>query len=90
MPEIDDFTCGEEVHACAAWRSLPIVVLTAKDIATKDRQRRHGLVETVLRTSEYSREELLNKVRGLGTAYVRHKAARDAARARETARVSSP
>ena len=84
MPEIDDFTCGEEVHACAAWRSLPIVVLTAKDIATKDRQRRHGLVETVLRTSEYSREELLNKVRGLGTAYVRHKAARD------TARVSSP
>ena len=69
MPEIDDFTCGEEVHACAAWRSLPIVVLTAKDIATKDRQRRHGLVETVLRTSEYSREELLNKVRGLIMAY---------------------
>jgi hypothetical protein len=38
----------------------------------------------VAQASAYSREELLNKVRGLVTAYARHKAARD------TAQVSSP
>jgi hypothetical protein len=34
-------------------------------------------VETVVRKSEDSRDELLNKVRSVGTAYRRHKAARD-------------
>ena len=77
MPEMDGFEFTEELRKHAAWRLIPIVVMTAKDITTEDRQYLHGPVETVVRKSEDSRDELLNKVRSLGTAYRRHKAARD-------------
>jgi CheY-like chemotaxis protein len=69
MPEMDGFACAEELHNHTAWRSIPIVVMTNKDITTEDRQRLHGFVETVLPKSEDSCDELLNNVRGLGTAY---------------------
>jgi CheY-like chemotaxis protein len=84
MPEIAGFAFVEERHKYTAWRPIPIVVMTGKDITTNDRQRVHGLMETALRTSEDSREELLNKLRGLVTAYAWRKAARD------TVQVSSP
>ena len=69
MPEMDGFAFAEELHKDAAWRSIPIVVMTNKDVATDDLQRLHGFVETVLRKGEYSRDELLNKVRGLIMAH---------------------
>jgi CheY-like chemotaxis protein len=69
MPEMDGFAFAEELHKHAAWRSIPVVVMTNKDITTDDLQRLHGFVETVVRKSEYSRDELLNKVRGLIMAY---------------------
>jgi CheY-like chemotaxis protein len=71
MPEMDGFTFAEELHKHTAWRSIPVVVMTNKDITTEDLRRLHGFVETVLRKGEYSREELLNKVRGLILAYAR-------------------
>jgi signal transduction histidine kinase/CheY-like chemotaxis protein/CHASE3 domain sensor protein len=71
MPEMDGFAFAEELHKHVAWRSIPTVVMTQKDITTDDLQRLHGFVETVVRKSEYSRDELLNKVRGLIMAYAR-------------------
>jgi CheY-like chemotaxis protein/anti-sigma regulatory factor (Ser/Thr protein kinase) len=70
MPEMDGFVCAEALHKHALWRSIPLIVLTGKDITTEDRQRLHGLAETVLPKSGYSRDELLNKVRGLIMANV--------------------
>jgi CheY-like chemotaxis protein/anti-sigma regulatory factor (Ser/Thr protein kinase) len=69
MPEMDGFAFAEELHKEAAWRSIPIVVMTNKAITTDDLQRLHGVADTVLRKCEYSRDELLNKVRGLIMAY---------------------
>ena len=69
MPEMDGFAFAEELHKHVAWRSIPTVVMTNKDITTDDLQRLHGFVETVVRKSEYSRDELLSKVRGLIMAY---------------------
>jgi CheY-like chemotaxis protein len=77
MPEMDGFVFAEELHKHAAWRSIPIVVMTNKDITTDDRQRLHGFVETVLRKSEYSRDERLTKVRGLVARIGRHETAWD-------------
>jgi PAS domain S-box-containing protein len=96
MPEMDGFAFAEVLHKHAAWRSIPIVVMTNKDITTDDLQRLHGFVETVLRKSEYSREELLNKVRSLIMAYA-HPSSREgdehpatAARAAERFAPSGP
>jgi CheY-like chemotaxis protein len=47
------------------WRSIPIVVLTAKDLTAEDRQRLDGSVETILQKRSDSREALLAQVRDL-------------------------
>ena len=50
------------------WRTIPIVVITAKELTAEDRRRLSGSVEKVLLKGAYSREELLNKVRDLVSA----------------------
>jgi CheY-like chemotaxis protein len=79
MPEIAGVAFAKERHTYTARRPIPIVVMTGKDLMTKERQCLNGLVTPVLRTREDSREALLNKVHGLVTTYARHKAARDTA-----------
>ena len=51
MPKMDGLAFAEERHKHAARQPIP-VVMTNKDITTDDRQRLHGLVETVLRRSD--------------------------------------
>src|SRR5262249_16144127 len=54
-----------------AWRSIPIVVITAKDLTPDDHRRLNGYVERILQKGAYSPEELLREVRDLVTARVR-------------------
>ena len=65
MPEMDGFEFADRVRRHREWRSIPIVVLTAKDISAEDRRRLNGSVETILRKAIDSREALLNQVRDL-------------------------
>ncbi|MFQ5593212.1 MAG: response regulator [Anaerolineae bacterium] len=71
MPEMDGFEFVEEVRQQEAWRSIPIVVVTAKDLTEEDHRRLSGYVEKVLQKGAYSREELLTEVSELVTACVR-------------------
>ena len=65
MPEMDGFAFAAEVRRHPEWRSVPIVVLTAKDLTEDDHRRLNGNVETILRTHGDSRESLLQQVRDL-------------------------
>ncbi|MBA3580334.1 MAG: response regulator [Gemmatimonadaceae bacterium] len=65
MPEMDGFEFVQRVRAHAEWRTIPIVVLTAKDLTTNDRQRLSGYVEAIIRKAGDSRESLLHQVRDL-------------------------
>ena len=65
MPEMDGFEFAAELHKHEPWRSIPIVVLTAKDVTPEDRQRLHGSVEKILQKGVYSGEALLSEVRRL-------------------------
>jgi CheY-like chemotaxis protein len=47
------------------WRTIPVVVVTAKDLTPEDRQRLSGHVEKILQKAAYSREDLLREVRDL-------------------------
>jgi signal transduction histidine kinase/DNA-binding response OmpR family regulator/HAMP domain-containing protein len=71
MPEIDGFTFVEELRQQEAWRSIPVVVVTAKDLTPDDCQRLTGSVEQILQKGAYSREELLREVRDLVATHVR-------------------
>jgi signal transduction histidine kinase/DNA-binding response OmpR family regulator len=71
MPEMDGFAFVEELRHQEAWQSIPIVVITAKDLTPDDHRRLNGYVERILRKGAYSPEELLREVRDLVTARVR-------------------
>jgi signal transduction histidine kinase/DNA-binding response OmpR family regulator len=70
MPEMDGFAFIEELRHDDAWPSIPIVVVTAKDLTLEDSQRLNGSVERILQKGTYSREELLREVRNLVVAWV--------------------
>ena len=72
MPEMDGFEIVAAVRADAAWRSVPIVVITAEDLTPEDRKRLNGSVTRVLQTGALSREMLLGEVRDLLLAAARH------------------
>jgi CheY-like chemotaxis protein len=65
MPEMDGFEFAERVRRHPEWRTIPIVVVTAKDLTAKDRRRLNGYVETILCKAGDSREALLNQIRDL-------------------------
>jgi CheY-like chemotaxis protein len=71
MPEMDGFEMLEELRARPEWRSIPVVVITAKELTEEDRLRLSGslllsgCVRKVLQKGQYRREDLLREVREL-------------------------
>jgi CheY-like chemotaxis protein len=65
MPEMDGFDVIAAIQGNAAWRAIPIVVITAKDLSPEDHERLNGYVTRVLQKGALSRETLLTEVRDL-------------------------
>jgi signal transduction histidine kinase/DNA-binding response OmpR family regulator len=78
MPEMDGFQFVAELRKNEAWRAIPVVVVTAKDLTAEDRLRLNGYVEKILQKEAYSRDALLAEVRHLVAAGVRQGSAIDA------------
>jgi signal transduction histidine kinase/CheY-like chemotaxis protein len=62
MPEMDGFGFLEALRREPAWRSIPIVVVTAKDLSSEDRQRLNGYVRNIVHKGTRGREELMQEV----------------------------
>jgi signal transduction histidine kinase/CheY-like chemotaxis protein len=65
MPEMDGFEFASRVRQRAEWRSIPIVVLTARDLSAEDRRRLGGFVEKIVLKEGDSHEALLHQIRDL-------------------------
>ena len=65
MPQLDGFGFIAQLRKNVAWRGIPIVVVTAKDLGAEERERLNGGVERVLQKGAYSLEELKNEIRSL-------------------------
>ena len=76
MPEMDGFEFLAELRRQERWRSVPVVVVTAKNIDAADRTRLNGYVETILEKGAFTREELLQELRDLVRARLRPDEAR--------------
>jgi signal transduction histidine kinase/DNA-binding response OmpR family regulator len=63
MPEMDGFEFIAHLRENESWRSIPVVVLTAKDITPEDHLRLQGNVRKVFRKASYSRDELVEEIR---------------------------
>ena len=69
MPEMDGFEFAEHMHLHPEWRSIPLVVVTAKDLSPEERLRLNGSVEAVLHKATNSRDSVLDQVRVVVTNY---------------------
>jgi CheY-like chemotaxis protein len=65
MPEMDGFTFVNELRAKPAWRDIPILVLTAKDLTRSERERLQGAVQRVFQKGITSREQLVREIQRL-------------------------
>ncbi|HLJ97517.1 MAG TPA: response regulator [Gemmataceae bacterium] len=69
MPEMNGFEFLAELRKNEAWQSIPVVVLTSKDLAPRERQLLSGNVEKILQKGAYGREALLREVRRVVARY---------------------
>lgn len=65
MPEINGFEFAMQVRQREDWRNIPIVVLTAKDISSEEREQLHDCTTVVFQKGAYTKMELLNEVHQL-------------------------
>jgi len=65
MPQMDGFEFILQLRQHETCSSIPVVVLTAKDITVEDRLWLNNRVDTVFQKSAYNREELLIELRQL-------------------------
>ncbi len=63
MPEMDGFEVVAKVRSDPRWQSIPIVIITAKDLSEEDRARLNGGVARVFRKGTVARDELLRELR---------------------------
>jgi CheY-like chemotaxis protein len=75
MPEMDGFEFVTEFRRHEAWRAIPIVVITARDLSRDDHERLNGYVQKILQKGTHGRDQLLAEVRELvATSVARRRA----------------
>ncbi len=59
MPEMDGFEFISAIRRDDRWRDIPVIVITAKTLTAKDRERLTGSVEQLIQKGDYQLETLL-------------------------------
>jgi signal transduction histidine kinase/CheY-like chemotaxis protein len=62
MPEMDGFEFVSALREREAWRDIPVIIVTARDLSVEDRMLLDGHVEQTLQQGEFNRETLLREV----------------------------
>ena len=65
MPNMNGFEFLHALRQRPAWRAIPVIVVTAKDLSPDERQRLAGEADAVLQKGALDREALLRQVSGL-------------------------
>lgn len=63
MPEMDGFEFIELVQQKKEWRSIPIIVTTAKDITPDERKQLNGKVETILKKGRFNQKQIYQAIK---------------------------
>jgi signal transduction histidine kinase/CheY-like chemotaxis protein len=74
MPEMDGFEFIDELRQRPEWRSIPVIVLTAKDLTQEDKERLDGQIQRIYQKGSYNRQTLLNEIHTLVDTRSRDKA----------------
>jgi signal transduction histidine kinase/CheY-like chemotaxis protein len=63
MPEMDGFAVVAALQKEAGWQDIPVIVITARDLDDKDRERLNSGVQTVLVKESFRPTELVERIR---------------------------
>ena len=72
MPEMDGFEFLNRLKSRAEWRSIPVIIVTAKDLNQVDCQRLNGYVKSIYQKGNYERQRLLREVKELVSEAIIH------------------
>ena len=65
MPVMGGFQFIEELRKTPEWRTIPIVVITSKDLTHDDRLRLNGGVEKLIENKSLDQSDLFAEIRGI-------------------------
>ena len=65
MPEIDGFTVLDSLKNDPETASIPVIVVTAKELTTQEKTRLAGQIESLMQKGDFMSDELLEEVRSL-------------------------
>jgi signal transduction histidine kinase/CheY-like chemotaxis protein len=65
MPEMNGCQFVTELRSHVEWRSIPVVVLTAKELTHEDHECLRGAVQDIMQKGTYNRDDLLREMRDL-------------------------
>ena len=65
MPEMDGFAVVAALQKKADWRDIPVIVITARDLDAKDRERLNAGVQFVLVKERFRPADLVERIRRL-------------------------
>jgi CheY-like chemotaxis protein len=65
MPEMNGFQFLQEIRKQPAWRSIPVVVITAMDLSVDEREQLSMQVHQIMQKGAYNRDQLLTEIRDL-------------------------
>jgi len=68
MPEMDGFEFVAELRSNPAWASVPVVVITAKDVTAEEQARLKGSVSRIFQKGAYTLDDLGDEIRRLTDA----------------------
>jgi CheY-like chemotaxis protein len=73
MPVMDGFELLEHLQNNEQWRSIPVVVLTSRNISAEEQARLNPHVETIFQKEEFQQEELIWRIHQLVNNATTHK-----------------
>ena len=65
MPEMDGFAVVAALQKEPRWRDIPVIVITARDLDAKERERLNSGVQSVLVKETFRPTELVERIRQL-------------------------
>jgi CheY-like chemotaxis protein len=68
MPEMDGFEFLHELAQRDAWKTIPVIVVTAKDLSAEERAALDRYASNVLRKGTYNRAALAERITQLVTS----------------------
>ncbi|HLY29236.1 MAG TPA: response regulator, partial [Aggregatilineales bacterium] len=65
VPEMDGFEFMIELRKNEAWRSVPVIIITALNLSLEDQQRLSGQIQKILQYESHNRAQTLADIRDM-------------------------